>query len=711
MSTVQQAVSKHDTFLSEARKRIMGGYDWWRENHDNAHADLSLAYGDQWPEKDRQEREDADRPALNFNILPQFIHQVCGNLRQSKFSIRVMQTAGLNEPVPVFNSQTRIAPSEVMDGVIRDIEARSEASHEYVRAFQHAVEGGFGWLTLKVMRTPEDPFMEEIRIEHERDRWSCMLDPQARRGNFSDARWGAHMTVMDKTDFEMMYPNVSTSGGWGTGQEVSDEHRRFWGDEATVRVVDYYRRQDRKIDFVEYMHEATRERMVFEAEKVERIADDLVALGFARGRRQEFEVPRVTHSRLTATDVLDEEEDWPGLYIPLIPVLGREINTKDYRFYVGLLRWARDPQVMLNFWVSAITERIALSPKAPFIGAAEQINPYLDEWNEAHRSNKPVLLYDHVEGLPPPQRSGPAVMPAAEMQGVLLARQHVGDAIGMHDANVGRRTNEVSGKAIQEREEKGNTATFDYFDNLRYSLGYMGTVICDMIPHVYKNATVLRLLGEDGTTSQVGVNVEVTDQETGRTFHVADLSLGRYTCVADIGPEASTQRQALLQTLQEVGRSMPQFFMGIADLVVQAMDLPFKNSLARRLKMMVPRNLLTEKEAEGLPPPQPTPEQQAEMAKHEATIAKAQSDAAIAQAKVEEARLDVQRAEARRGEQVERSTNTLERESAREAEKTAKERENEEGDGDEVGDMTEEQLVSLIETTARKMVAEALAGR
>lgn len=661
-----------DDTLTAIRKRISGGYAWWRENHDNATTDLDFIYGDQWPAAEKEKRAKEDRPALNFNILPQFVNQVTNAMRQSQFSIRVLQTAGLNDPVPVFGGQQRISPSELMEGIIRNIEARSQARHEYNEVFQHEVETGWGWLKLRIIRTPEDPFSKEIRIEHLPDRWSAIMDPQAKRGNFSDARWGCDYVTMDRDDFMERYPEASTTANITLGADYSEDYRRYWGEEDTVRVADYYWRESVKKTFVECVHQETFERHVFLEEDVKRVLDDLEDLGYVVKRKKEFDSTVVKRMRLTATDVLEGPDEWPSMYIPLIPVVGRKIRSRDYAYYVGLARFAHDPVKMLNYWNSSLTERIAMSPKAPYIAAEEQIAGHEEDWNNMHKSNKPVLLYKHVDDLPPPSRIGPAVMPAAEMQGAMLARAHVGDAIGMHDANVGRTTNEVSGKAINEREEKGHVSTFDYVSNLAYSLGHVGTVLVDMIPKVYSNQTAMRLIGEDGTEMQVAVNLPVVDKESGKTFHVADLALGRYTCVADVGPSSSTQRQTLLQTMQEVGRSMPQFFMGIADLFVQALDVPMRNVLSKRLKKMVPRHLLSEKEQQELPPPQPTPEQMVQMEELKTRQLEASSKAEIAKAKVDEAGLDVQRMAARVEEQTERSSVNQDLEVERQAEKLAK---------------------------------------
>ena len=157
-----------------------------------------------------------------------------------------------------------------------------------------------------------------------------------------------------------------------------------------------------------------------------------------------------------------------------------------------------------------------------------------------------------------------------------------------------------------------------------------------------------------------------------------------------------------MQTIQEVGRSMPQFFMGIADLVVQGLDVPMRSVFAKRLKKMVPRHLLSDKEQAEMPPPQPTPEQMVEMEELKTRQMEAQSNAEIAKAKVDEAGLDVQRMAARVEEQTERSSVNQDLEVERQAEKKAtKDAKNQEPP------MSMEEIRRLI----KEGVAEAMANR
>src|SRR5690606_30246652 len=76
---------------------------------------------------------------------------------------------------------------------------------------------------------------------------------------------------------------------------------------------------------------------------------------------------KVTQHVLNAVELLASEE-WAGRYIPIIPVYGEEVNVEGKRHFRSLIRDARDPQQMFNYWRTMATELVALAPKAPWVG-------------------------------------------------------------------------------------------------------------------------------------------------------------------------------------------------------------------------------------------------------------------------------------------------------------------------------------------------------
>jgi hypothetical protein len=74
-----------------------------------------------------------------------------------------------------------------------------------------------------------------------------------------------------------------------------------------------------------------------------------------------------------------------------------------------MVRAAKDPQRMYNYWVSAATEMIALAPRAPFVAAEGQLEGHEKEWEQANTRNMAVLTYKPTtvgeKQVPSPQRN------------------------------------------------------------------------------------------------------------------------------------------------------------------------------------------------------------------------------------------------------------------------------------------------------------------
>src|SRR5690349_1155249 len=85
--------ARANTILAQARKDWDAAEQRERHNIRLAYEDLEFLAGDelsQWPEKQRKERENDGRPTLQINQLPQFVHQITGDIRQLRPSIKVV---------------------------------------------------------------------------------------------------------------------------------------------------------------------------------------------------------------------------------------------------------------------------------------------------------------------------------------------------------------------------------------------------------------------------------------------------------------------------------------------------------------------------------------------------------------------------------------------------------------------------------------------
>src|SRR3990167_6619094 len=108
-----------EEFIKEALERFDRAYERDRENIDEAYDDLRFRAGGsgQWPEKDLKRRNDAGRPCLTINLIPAFIRQITGDMRQMKPAINV---------VPVDDEGDEEIAARIK-GMIRYIENRSRS--------------------------------------------------------------------------------------------------------------------------------------------------------------------------------------------------------------------------------------------------------------------------------------------------------------------------------------------------------------------------------------------------------------------------------------------------------------------------------------------------------------------------------------------------------------------------------------------------------
>ena len=157
------------------------------------------------------------------------------------------------------------------------------------------------------------------------------------------------------------------------------------------------------------------------------------------------------------------------------------------------------------------------------------------------------------------------------------------DTTGLQLASLGKRSNEISGRAIVARQKMGDTGSYAYINNLGRAQVYGGRVL---IPRIYDTARVVRILGEDDSEDFVTVNEPFFDETTGEEV-LYDLSAGRYDVVSSIGPGYATKREEAVDSMSGFIKAVPDAGPAMMDLVAKNSDWPGADVIAERLKKMV----------------------------------------------------------------------------------------------------------------------------
>jgi len=298
------------------------------------------------------------------------------------------------------------------------------------------------------------------------------------------------------------------------------------------------------------------------------------------GRPRPATSHKVTQFILSGAEVL-ETVDWAGRYIPIVPVYGEAIHVDGARRLRSLVRDAKDPQRMYNYWRTASTELVALAPKTPFIGRRGAFDTDAAKWASANTQSHAFIEYDGPEA---PQRQPYAGVPAGALQEALNASDDMKAIMGMYDASLGARSNETSGKAILARQREGDVSTFHYIDNLSRAIRHAGRILIDLIPRVYAAPRMVRILGAGGEAEMAAINQPLP----GALEKVFDLSVGRYDLTVSAGPSYTSRREEAASQMIELIRAYPPAAPLIGDLLAKNLDWPGADEVAKRLAALNP---------------------------------------------------------------------------------------------------------------------------
>jgi hypothetical protein len=600
-STDTGARTEEEEVLAEMLERFELAYEWEQENREEAEADLRILCKT-WTDEEIAKRDETEEPSFEFPILHQYTDQVIGDWRQNRANIIVRPAPGSAEPKKFLSSNgaKEIPAHEAWSGLIRSIHAQSAADIAHDGAFEQAACSGFGhW---RIITAYEGTGFEQcIKIARIKDQFSVYWDPGALEWDRSDANWCIIALDIPKTTFEDQYPDAVSGADLPVPEHLIDWYSS--GDE-TVRVAEYFR----KVPVKKTVALLSDGRIVDYDERFEAIKDELALRGVVVKRDRVVLSHKIEWRKCTGTEILEGPIEWPGKFIPVVTVTGKEQTVGHGKTrYRSLIRNAHDGQKVFTVMRTLGIEAMALAPRAPFVVGASQIGTYSDIWRTANTINHGFLPYDDSRNPNPPKREQPGYPAQGYFQEALAAREDVKAMVGMYDAAVGARSNETSGKAILARQKESDVMSFPFIDNMGRALQYEGRVLVDLIPKIYDTQRTLRILNEDETDYLITVNETVVDERTGTAHIINDLSDGIYDVTVDVGPSYTTRRIETAEAMMQFIQAVPAAGAISADIVAKAQDWAGAEQFAKRLRWLLPPEVreAEDRENEGgqpLPP-------------------------------------------------------------------------------------------------------------
>lgn len=577
----RQREQRDQQILRDAKARLKRAIEDDGDNRTKALEDLQFIAvdGAQWPEVIKAERTAERRPCLTINKMPTFIDQVVGDQRQNRPAIKVL---------PV-DDKADIPRAQILSGWIKHVQSISSSDVAIDHGFEHTVMCGYGAMRVVTEYTADDSFEQDAKIKKVDNALAIYWGPHVEY-DCSDAVYCFLISEMDRDEFKRQY-NTEPMPFEGSDIRFAES----WSSSDTVRVAEYF------------VKEPTQKTIYKLSDN--KVVDDITNIpeGTTVITQREVASYKIRWYLLSGNTVLDER-DWVGKkYIPVIPIWGKEVNVGGKRVIRGLIRNAKDPQRMYNYWQSSDTEIVALAPKNPYILTPKQIDGHEDMWKNAVNRNYFYLLTNSDPQAPGwPHREAPPQASSAMVEKMRQADQEIRDTMGLQKASLGMQSNERSGVAIRERKIEGDTGTFAFIDNLSRSIEHLGRILVDIAPGILSNERIIRLGLENDLQKFVAIN---TPGVNGEIFN--DMSIGKYDVVVKVGPSFTTQRTEARQSMSEFIQYVPQAGALIGDIYADMMDWNRADEVSERLTYLLPpelRQKLAEKKATETGEPGPSTE-------------------------------------------------------------------------------------------------------
>jgi len=515
--------------LTEARANLelcQNAEAEWREESAKCNKFLAL---EQWDESVLTMRGNT-RPSLVIDQLGQYRDQLVGDWRRNRLGIKVSPGDG-----PADEDTAKI-----IDGLVRQIEYQSKAQVAYDHAFEQMVGSNRGYFRLTTARR-KGSFKQDILIKRIPNADCVYLDPFAKEIDYSDMRFAIVVDEMSIEQFKREYGEKTSIQDF----DVCLKNYPSWFPRAgSIILAEYWtvEEQARKIQKLNKPIAVLRDNRPITTDIVydnewdpkDPQFESVQLLTYPNGEPMEDDEPKrqICQYILNGAEVLDKTE-WIGNYIPIIPMMGKEVYVENKRKLFSLISRSLDAQRLFNYAQSSMAERLGQAVRSPVVGAVGQFKTQRQAWQDANTKPVAFLEYDvlDVNGTlaPPPGRADFDPRIDQMVSGSLITKENIKGTLGMYGSSLGQEDAKVkSGVAVKALQSEGDNATFDFLDNGARALELAGCQIVDLIPKIYNEADIIQIRDAQEQNRAIAINQPIAKMQPPPKDQQRDYWLNNY---------------------------------------------------------------------------------------------------------------------------------------------------------------------------------------
>ena len=590
-------------FLTKTRERFKLADEADSKQQQRERDDLAFYAGDQWPAdilKARQGQQPIGgmpavpaRPTLVINKVREPVRQKQNEVRGSDIGIELVPADDFGD-LGLTPDDTEVT---LREGLIRRLQREAQAQDARQWAADRAFIAGRGYYLVMTRFLPGKTWDQEVYVHRIFNQAGVLLDPSHTAPDGSDADWefmgtwvpwdryaAEHPTLADGS--ENPFSEASESDFTSMAESYPDWYQAD-GDQRAVRVVDYW-----------YTERSTVIYAVLEDGTV--VEEDEVPEGVTPVDTRTDVVKTIKWCKIGGGVQELEKTDWAGPDMPIVKVLGEELQPYDeQRRAEGMVRPMRESGMGFNYMASKAVEVLGLSP-IPLLQldpeAIEGYEPWYVVLNTRTLPYAPYRSYDD-QGRPlnPPHRLpvDPNIQPI--MAALMMFDQAVQTTTAVHDPAMGRTDPSVkSAKHAQFLIEQASHSTSNFLDNLARSMRYEGQIENNLLYPIYgaRPGRMVRILTGDGE-HQAMVLGDPQQQAQQQSERAKAAKVGKLTkdahfnVIVKISKNAENRRMQESSALGELIAAEPQMMGWFGDLYFSARDIPNRKQLAERAKVML----------------------------------------------------------------------------------------------------------------------------
>ena len=633
--------------MSPGEEEVISRTQWDRyvRARDNGHLDyVDLAkkcdayyQGEQWDSTDIAALDAEGRPALTINTILPTINTVLGEQSTRRADIRFKPRRGGDQEI-----------ADVLTRLYMQIADNNKLDWLEQQVFSDGlIMDGRGYFDVRIDFS--DHIEGEVRIMC-KDPLDILIDPDAK--NSDPKSWNEVFETkwMTLDEIEEMYGKKPAErlrfiaeNGNSYGRDSVEYYENTFGDNdaiedyvsAPIPDTDDYRNV-RALRIIERQHRKLVKTDCFidmESGDQRFVPDnwsEAKAKKFAKEHNLSIYTKMRRRVRWTVTcDQVVLHDEWsPYNDFTIVPFFAYFRRGRPF----GMVRNLLSPQEQLNKISSQELHIVNTTANSGWMVESGSLTNMQVEDLEEHGAETGLVL-EYNRGSTPPVKINPSQVPTGLDRISQKAAANIQTISGINDSMLGSDSPEVSGIAIQAKQNRGAVMIQVPLDNLKKTRQYLAEKVLDLVQNYYTEERVVMITNEEDPLkpSEPMVINEVTPE--GQILN--DLTLGEYDVVVSTAPARDTFDElqfAEALSLRQAGVAIPD------DAILEYSHLNRKEQLAQRIRVLTGQEPPSEAEMEVQAMQQQMAMQslQLEIAKLDAEVRKLQSEAAVNMAKAQD---------------------------------------------------------------------------